>query len=129
MIGGSYTNELYLIIGLLFGIGILIAMYFLFRKVRERFESKGTVTLYYMKGCGHCEKFKDEWEKFKIMAADKGNVATASKEAGSDREAVEAAGVTGFPTIRYTDPSGKSTDYQGDRTAIALSTWVDSQQR
>ena len=107
----------------------VLAVLIIMKKVKENFEgSKGTVTLYFMTNCSHCKAFKDEWEQFKLMAKESGNVATDEKEAKKDAAAVEKAGVTGFPTIRLTTEKG-SFDYNGDRTAVALNDWVNAQLR
>jgi glutaredoxin len=125
---GYSTSSLFYFALIVFiaAIGIVIVM----RKMREGFSgSGGTVTLYFMTNCSHCKAFKDEWEKFKLVAAEQGKVSTDEKEAKKDNAAVTAAGVTGFPTIRFTNAKGDSSDYNGDRTAIALSMWVDEQLR
>ena len=113
---------------------IAVAVFFLVKYwnfIREKFTdapNKPTVTLYWMENCPHCVQFKDEWSKYKIMAAEKGEVNTRDYEATRDKSVVQAAGVTGFPTIRYSDGKG-SVDYDGSRTAIELNNWVVAQMR
>jgi thiol-disulfide isomerase/thioredoxin len=95
----------------------------------EAFENDGKVVkvaYYRMEGCPHCVAFQPEWEKFKKAAAAAATGAEGSKiqtveyEARTDREAVVAAGVEGFPTVLITKPGGTATTYEGPRTAEAL---------
>ena len=84
--------------------------------------SNTKVELYYAEWCGHCNKFKPEWEKFKKNALD-GGIKTNEYEAEKDKTKVEEANVSGFPTIIITI-NGKKEDYNGPRTAEALMEYV-----
>jgi len=81
-----------------------------------------TVKLYYADWCGHCIKFKPEWEKFKGIA-DKNGVKTEEYEADKDKQKIEEANVSGFPTIKI-EISGNKEDYEGPRTAEAIMSHV-----
>lgn len=73
---------------------------------------------YYMDGCGHCEKFSPEWDKF--TKSYKGPVKLKKinmKDAEDDLKKYE---VDGFPTVVVIDDQGKSKHYDGDRTKSAL---------
>jgi hypothetical protein len=89
------------------------------------------VTLYWMIGCGWCEKFigsndrnhpdKSEWEKFKILARDNG-ISTRFIE--SDEMKAGDAKVRGFPTITIKVRNGEEVQYEGARTADAILEWA-----
>ena len=94
--------------------------------------AKTIVNLYSMVGCGHCDKFKPEWEKLNKdhpngTSLDDGSILqlnhynTGKPE---DLEHINDAGITGFPTITilYTGTSTPIT-YSGPRTAEAL--WAE----
>lgn len=86
----------------------------------ERFTGAAstTVTYYTLNGCPHCTKFNPEWSAFEQMAKTEG-IVTKKYDARTDREAVEKAGVDGFPTITITK-NGNTTTYSGERKAGAL---------
>lgn len=86
---------------------------------KEGFESTTVqVTFYFLPGCGWCEKFEPEWEKFEKLAKEKG-ILTRKVNAKEETDEVQQKGITGFPTVIITK-NGKETDYQGDRTAEDL---------
>ena len=88
-----------------------------------------TVTLYYADWCGHCVKFKPEWEKFKIDAA-KNNIKTesySSDEIGDKTILIEGKPFRGFPSIKIdVNKNGTKYDkeYNGNRLAKDLLSYV-----
>lgn len=94
------------------GLGIV----YFFLKKYEKFEDGVSVTFYYMDGCGWCEKFKPEWEKFKKLVPS--SVAVKEVEAQKMSEDQQKK-IRGFPTI-VLSKNGKDVDYEGDRTATDL---------
>jgi thiol-disulfide isomerase/thioredoxin len=80
------------------------------------------VQLFYANWCGHCNKFKPEWEQFKKLA-DGDNIKHEEYEADKDKQKVDEANVSGFPTIRIT-MNGNTEDYNGERTADAILSFV-----
>lgn len=91
---------------------------------KEGFESATgpvKVAYYHMEGCPHCVAFQPEWEKFEAEAKAKAaKIETAEYEARTDRDAVVAAGIEGFPTVLITPPGGAPITYEGPRTAKDL---------
>jgi glutaredoxin len=92
----------------------------------ERFTGTAgiTVTYYTLNGCPHCTAFNPEWSAFEKMAKIEG-ITTQKYDARTDREAIEKAGVDGFPTITLTYPDPKNgtpttVTYNGERKASAL---------
>ena len=71
------------------------------------------ITLYHAEWCGHCRKFKPVWDQLKEKLKGSG-IKVAEYEDGQNKQQVENAGITGFPTIRITK-NGQTTDYQGPR--------------
>lgn len=92
-------------------VALLAAIYLWWSRRSESFEG-GKLELYLMDGCPHCVRFKPEISKiqtpYEIINA-------------NERERVRAAGVKGFPTIKYGDKI-----YEGPRTAQAIDKWVAS---
>lgn len=76
------------------------------------------VQLYHANWCGHCKSFMPEWEKF-VEEAEKNGVTCESFEADKDKQEVEQANISGFPTIVIIT-NGTKEDYNGPRTAQAI---------
>jgi thiol-disulfide isomerase/thioredoxin len=95
---------------------IALGVVYMFLKRKENFEDQSKVIFFYMNGCGWCEKFKPEWEKFKQMAGKQ--VITEEIEA-SKMTPEQQKKVRGFPTILIVK-GGKEIEYDGDRTAADL---------
>lgn len=77
------------------------------------------VKLYYANWCGHCTRFKPEWEAIKTKLQEHG-IKHSEYEHGKDAEEVERANVKGFPTIRIAMNGNPEEDYTGERTADAI---------
>lgn len=103
---------------------VVVALFaaWLYGRNYELFSSPVTVEYFYMNGCPWCEKFMPEWNKFQESAAASG-VQTKKTEASEDPAAVERFNIQGFPTVMVTK-DGKSTEYNGERTADALMSFV-----
>jgi flagellar biosynthesis/type III secretory pathway M-ring protein FliF/YscJ len=92
---------------------------------------KAKLVFVYMNGCGWCDRFKPEWEKF--VAADGEKLKALGVEAVSyERTDAEAAQykshVDGYPSILYANlGSGTVVKYDGERTADALMAFVQKQ--
>jgi thiol-disulfide isomerase/thioredoxin len=95
---------------------IALGIVYIFLKKYEKFEEQVTVTFFYMNGCGWCEKFKPEWEKFKKVAGP--NVIVKEVEA-EQMTAEQQNKIRGFPTL-ILSKGGKDVEYDGDRTAKDL---------
>ena len=97
-------------------------------KVKNPFEGFDTgkqLILYKAEFCSHCKAMKGEWEKVKTMyQGSSTQVETLDSE--KDADAVKAADIQGFPTIQLI-VNNKTLTYSGDRTAAAISSWVDAQ--
>lgn len=101
---------------------IALGVLYIFLKKREGFEQQVKVTFFYMNGCGWCDKFKPEWDKFKKTAGS--SVETAEVEA-EQMTPEQQAKVRGFPTIIISVGSNQ-VEYDGDRTAKDLLVRVKS---
>ena len=76
------------------------------------------ITLYYADWCGHCTRFKPEWEALK-NSLDQLDIGHNEYEESKNKKTVQDAGVEGFPTIRI-KRDGTEYDYVGPRTAPDL---------
>ena len=93
-------------------------------KLIEKFtgEDKPTITYYFLPGCGWCQKFMPEWEKFAQLAKKEG-FETAKVNAQENPEEVSKKGITAFPTVEVVK-NGTATEYNGERTAEDLLNFV-----
>lgn len=106
-------------------VGIVMLFLWVYRRSAiDKFGNMITVTLYSMKGCPYCEKFNPEWDAFTKQAGSL-NVTAAKVMVDDQPDLVKKKGVSGFPTIRI-EKEGKESDYEGQRTASALSSYIKS---
>lgn len=83
------------------------------------------VTLYYADWCGHCQKFKPEWQQVKEQL-DKRGISHAEFEADRNSKEVQKAGIRGFPTIMI-EKDGVKFEHKGPRSADAIINSVEIQ--
>jgi Thioredoxin len=143
-------NKRYVIIGVI-GILAVIAAAFLLSKLRfnplkdiEFMENKPSsviqVVYFYMHGCGHCQTFMPEWDKFAGAAlAHKDSryvLETSKHEQGEstnklvDEYVNKRQIVSYFPHVRMIHSKNGQTiadeEYKGDRTVEALNAGLKS---
>lgn len=114
-------KSLRILVALIAVLLLLVGLYFLMGgKLIEKFtgEDKPKVVYYFLPGCGWCQKFMPEWEKFTKLAKTEG-METQKVNAQENAEEVTKKGITAFPTIHVVK-DGKPTEYNGDRTAEDL---------
>ena len=91
---------------------------------KNKNNDKIKIVAFLAKWCGFCEKFKPEWENFKIMANKEmkdGLITTASDE---NMEKLSCdKNIDGFPTIRIFQ-NGKHHDYSGERNSNSLLNYI-----
>ena len=87
---------------------LLCLILIVFRKNRmELFENRvkngdvAEITFFHMKGCGHCNKMKEEWNSFNNNWNDN-SIIINDKEQSQARDLCEKYNITGFPTIIFT---------------------------
>lgn len=103
-------------------VGIL---YFFFRKV-EFFESKPTVTYYYLPSCGWCQKFSPVWDEFEnSVKKDNVPVVTRKVNANEAGEEVDKYGIQGFPHVQMVK-NDTATVFEDDRSVASLMKFVQS---
>lgn len=73
------------------------------------------IILFYSDGCGHCQKFKPEWERIKQS----GLVSTQEYNCGENSMSCNAYGIRGYPTILVENGFSKH-EYQGERTLESI---------
>jgi len=83
--------------------------------------AKKCVVMFYAPWCGHCTKFKPEYEK----AAQKANVSFLLVDCDKvlNQNQMKKYDILGFPTIKMFSGGNNVVEYQGDRTADALLSW------
>jgi len=76
-------------------------------------QKRPLLVLFFMNGCPHCESNKPAWDQAKNkMKKIKGGATIAEIEAEATPD---SAGVSGFPTMKYIDASGKETVTTGEK--------------
>jgi len=76
-------------------------------------QKRPLLVLFFMNGCPHCESNKPAWDQAKKkMKMMKGGATVAEIEAEATPD---SAGVSGFPTMKYIDASGKETVTTGEK--------------
>lgn len=73
-------------------------------------QKRPLLVLFFMNGCPHCESNKPAWDDAKKKVKGGATVAEVEAEATPD-----SAGVSGFPTMKYIDSSGKETVTTGEK--------------
>jgi thiol-disulfide isomerase/thioredoxin len=97
--------------------------------VRQGFQNPTTspsvkeFILYYADWCPHCKPVIPEFDKLApngevIVGGEK--VKVSKYEVSKEPEKHKAANVSGYPTIKFSDVDGTTTEYKGSRTAEAF---------
>lgn len=83
------------------------------------------VSLYYANWCGHCKRFKPEWDKIKTELT-KRNISYAEFEEGENSNEIRKAGITGYPTIMITK-GNHNYEYKGPRSIDSIINEIEIQ--
>lgn len=75
-------------------------------------QKRPLLVLFFMNGCPHCEANKPAWDQAKKKIKGGATVAEIESEATPD-----SAGVSGFPTMKYVDATGKETVTSGQKSS------------
>lgn len=78
--------------------------------VKRSLQSRPVLVLFFMTGCPHCDANKPAWMEAKKKVGKNVKVMEVEASATPDDE-----GVSGFPTMRYVDKSGKKTETTGQK--------------
>ena len=76
------------------------------------------ITLYHANWCGHCKRFKPNWDSLKTFF-DSNNIQHNEYEHSQNQKEIDQANIEGFPTIKI-NKNGKEYEYKGERTEEAL---------
>merc|ERR1719428_315115 len=87
-------------------------------------QHKHMLVEFYAPWCGHCKKLAPEYEKAATELKAKG-IPLAKVDATEAKALAEQYDVKGFPTLIWFE-SGLRVDYDGGRTADAITAWVSS---
>jgi hypothetical protein len=77
---------------------------------KRALQNHPVLVLFFMTGCPHCESNKPAWDEAKKKVGKDVKVMEIESSATPDDE-----GVSGFPTMRYVDKSGKKTETTGQK--------------
>ena len=92
----------------------------------EKFsEDVKKVYFIYADWCGHCTRFKPEWQKFETSCSNNNVEAYAlNVDDQSNSKFIESNGVSSFPTVIVMKGNGEKTKYEGERTSEDLMNFV-----
>lgn len=80
--------------------------------------------------CGHCVRMRPEIDKLIARDGTPGSIHTVDLVQQNHPDAASAFGVRGFPTLLIFEPKTKQfLDYDGDRTATAMTTTAHTQSK
>lgn len=79
---------------------------------KKALSKRPVLVLFYMIGCPHCEANKPAWDEAKKQVDGETEIVEVEASATPEEE-----GVTGFPTMKYKDKSGKETETSGQKTS------------
>jgi len=84
------------------------------------------IVLIFADWCGHCQKFKPEWMKFKTMARGIPMIRTSELDVDNKNNdgMIKSLGVNSFPTIIKIRADGSKERYSGDRSSVDLLQWA-----
>lgn len=79
-------------------------------------EDKKTLVLFKAEWCGHCNRFKEDWEKIKLILSKK-NILTVTYDADDEesQKMMNNYQINSFPTLLLIQ-GDKSITYEGDRS-------------
>lgn len=116
------SNLLYSKMGMLFAITILVAIItVIFIGKTEQFDSKPTLTYYYLSNCGWCKKFMPTWEAFEKDAPE--GVVVRKVNANDVAEEIKKFSINGFPHVQMVKGDEVKV-FTSERTKSALSNFV-----
>ncbi len=115
-------------------IGLLVLLRFIQRS-KEGFQNDiagaaDTFTLYYAEWCPHCKTVKpafSEWGKNGFVTVAGKNIKVRMVEQSEKPEEIAAKGIKGFPTFLLETASGKTVEFQGDRTPEGYLKFLEEQ--
>ena len=84
------------------------------------------VVLVYADWCGHCQKFKPEWRKFRRMARNMPKLRTSELDVDdkTNKAMIKSLDANTFPTVVMIKPTGEKIKYSGDRSSVDLMRWA-----
>ena len=116
-------------------LSVLVGVSFYFRNEISRFARQGfqnpttapsvkeEFILYYADWCPHCKTVVPEFKTLapngKVVVGGQ-EVKVSAYEVSKEPEKHKAANVTGYPTIKFSDADGTTTEYKGARPAAAF---------
>ena len=84
---------------------------------------KNVLVKYYQEWCGHCKEMQPTYDKLASDYEDSGSVLIAEVDCDKQEEICEAAGVQGYPTLKYF-LQGEQNDYEGSRDYEGMASFV-----
>ena len=85
-------------------------------------ENSKVIVFFFSPGCGHCTKFRPEYEKLPEMLEEE-NIVVAEVNCVDNVEVCEQENIEGYPTINLYDNKFK-VNYNEERTADAVIKWI-----
>ena len=123
-------NKLNPVIQIVIALLIIIVIRYLFKVLQyhyymaslENFSNPKKLVYFHMDTCGHCKKFNPEWDKF--ASNYNGPLEIKKVERKNAGEDLEKYKIKGFPSILLIDEQDNTKEFDGDRTATGLDSFV-----
>jgi protein disulfide-isomerase A6 len=96
---------------------------------KSKKSKKAKIILIWADWCGHCVKFKPEFDKCRQEVAGcslKDNVEVIDYNEKEYPEKIKEYGGKGFPTVVFEDSEGNFDSYEGPRTSEALISFINT---
>ena len=89
----------------------------------------GTFALYYADWCPHCQTIKPIFKEFMGNGSVNVNGKSVECKMVEEKELKKNGGpdIKGYPTILYSDPSGKDVEFSGPRTSDGFMQFLQQQ--
>lgn len=126
MMNSSMISRIVCVMMTLVAVFVVFEVYKMYNKTSEKFtDDVKKVYFIYADWCGHCTRFKPEWEKFKEASAQNNVKAFALNVDDETNTAfIEMNKVSSFPTVIVAKGSGEKVKYDGERTSKDLMAFV-----
>jgi len=105
---------------------ILLILFLLFKGYNKIFEGntgQDELVFFYMKNCGHCDRFMPVWDEFVEEVGD--TFKTKKIESSEDPKLIDRLKINGFPTILLMNGNTKVKEFKGDRTVDELKNFIN----
>jgi thiol-disulfide isomerase/thioredoxin len=122
--------HLYILLGILVLILVVFKLYGSSVLGFQNQAAGGELLICKAEWCGHCKRAMPDFQKLvsssPITKADGSSVTVRLLDSDADADEIKNLNVRGFPTILYQSSDGSVSNYNGERTAAAITAFVNN---